>query len=237
MGEQAGFEARAVLAPRRPRVTRLALLLPAVALVATAWAGASGTRPNEGIADFSEPTAAGPSITVDGSTAAVAPEARRPEFPAQVVGLDVQRLDHLEPAALGRDDVVAVAGWYVATAITDCPPLAALYRRGSLPEVRGDADEWAFCERSGLLYASRPELQDRMATTNPEDNGPRDAGLQAVAVTLVVGVVVPRELEMIGAAATPVVVVGRFVNSGEGCLAPADCRRDLVVDHLAWAAE
>jgi hypothetical protein len=62
----------------------------------------------------------------------------------------------------------------------------------------------------------------------------RDAGLPAVAVTLVVGVVVPPELEMIGADSTEVVVVGRFVESGDGCRIPAGCRRELVVDHVAW---
>jgi len=48
----------------------------------------------------------------------------------------------------------AVAGWYVATDIVDCPPRAAIERTGSLLEIRGDADALAFCERSGVLYAS-----------------------------------------------------------------------------------
>ena len=47
MGERAGFETRAVLVPRRGRLARLALLLPVVALVATAWLGVSGARPDE----------------------------------------------------------------------------------------------------------------------------------------------------------------------------------------------
>jgi hypothetical protein len=140
--------------------------------------------------------------------------------------LAVQRLDDIRPRRLGRDDVIAVAGWYVATAITDCPPLAAIYREGSLPEVRGDADEWAFCDRFGVLYASRPDL----------DESPPSAGLAAVAVTLVVGVVVPPELEVIGADATEVVVVGRFVEPGDGCRVRLGCRRELVVDHVAWTS-
>jgi hypothetical protein len=209
MDEQASFEARAVLAPRRARVARLALLLPVIGLVAIAWAGLSGPRSDKATTDITDPTAvAAPSLTVD------AP------YPAQVIGLDVQRLDDVQPRGLGRDDVIAVAGWYVATAITDCPPLAAIYREGSLPEVRGDADELAFCVRSGVLFASRP-----------------DAGVPSVTVTVVVGVVVPPKLEMIGTDATEVVVVGRFVESGDGCGAPAGCRRELLVDHVAWTPD
>lgn len=205
MDQQAGFEARAVLAPRRARLSRVGLLLPVAALAATAWAGASGDRSDRFTAELPE------------ATVAAAPT-RRPEHPAQVVGLEVQRLDDVRGQGLGRDDVIAIAGWYVATAITDCPRLAAIYRQGSLPEVRGDADEWAFCKRSGVLYASQS----------------RGAELPGVPVTIVVGVVVPPELEVIGAEATEVVVVGRFSEPGDGCRAPGGCRRELVVDHVAW---
>ena len=138
--------------------------------------------------------------------------------PAQVLGLDVKRLEDVRPRRLDRDRVTAVAGWYVATAITDCPALDAIYRDASLPEVREDFDSWAFCERSGLLYASRRD---------------QNAGLPGIAVSIVVGVVMPSELEMIGADATEVVVIGRFVPSGDECQALAGCR-ELVVDHVAW---
>jgi hypothetical protein len=217
MNEQAGFEVRAVLAPRRRRMARLAPLLPVVALVAVAWAGFGGPR-SGATAQIPDRTAdAAPSSTVAGSTPA--------PVPAQVLGLHVQQLDEVQAQSLGRDDVIAVAGWYVATAITDCPPLAALHRQGSLPEVRGDVDEAAFCDRSGALYASQPDA---------EDGSSLSAGLSAVGVTIVMGVIVPRELEMIGADATEVVVVGRFVDSGDGCRIPADCAPELVVDHVAW---
>ena len=209
MDEQATFEPRAVLAPRRARLTRLALLLPAVALVAIAWAGFSGARTDEATAEVPVPTAA---VT------------RSPQYPAQVVGLDVQRLDDVQPRWLDRDDVIAIAGWYVATAITDCPPLDAIYRDGSLPEVRGDAGVLAFCERAGVLYASRPSLDKH-----------ENAGLRAVAATLAIGIVAPPELEIIGTVATEVVLIGRFVGSGDACRVHAGCRRDLVVDHVAWA--
>jgi hypothetical protein len=54
-------------------------------------------------------------------------------------------------------------------------------------------------------------------------------------VALVIGVVVPPELEVVGTDATPVVVVGRFVQS-PACEHPVLCRRELIVDHVAWAA-
>ena len=235
MDEQASFEARAVLAPRRARLARLALLLPVAALVAIAWVGVSGARSDQAATVLPDPTTvADASLAVEGPIPAVTPGVGRPHWPAQVLGLDVQRLKDIQRRGLDRDDVVVVAGWYVATAITDCPPLAALYREGSLPEFRGDADEWAFCKRSGVLHASRPDLDARLPSNNSEDNRSENPGLAAVDVTVVIGVVVPRELEVVGAAATPVVVIGQFVASGDGCGAPAECRSELVVDHVAW---
>ena len=86
-----------------------------------------------------------------------------------------------------------------------------------------------------MLYASRPDLDERLPTDNlNEDNRSNNGGLPSVAVTLAVGVVAPPELEMIGADATEVVVVGRFVEVGDGCGGPAGCRLELVVDHVAW---
>jgi hypothetical protein len=236
MEEEASFEARAVLAPRRARRARFPLLLPVVALVVIVWTGVSGARSDQATAVLPDPGAvAAASLTPEGSPRLVAPEVRPPQRPAQVVGINVQRLDAIQQQRLGRDDIVAVAGWYIATAITDCPPLAAIFRKGSLPEVRGDIDEWAFCVRSGVLYASRPNLDERLPTNNLEDNRAKSAGLPAVAVTLVIGVIAPLELEMIGGDATEVVVIGRFVDSGDACGPVAGCRRVLVVDHVGWA--
>jgi len=235
MDEQASFEPQAVLGRRRAGWNRLAIVVPALAFAVVAWAGLSGPRPaTDQLAEaVATSTQASPSVLPAMPRPPVAYLAAR-DYPAQVIGLDVRRLDDLRPSRLGRDDEVAVAGWYVATAITNCPRLAAIYRAGSLPEVRGDADSWAFCERSGVLYASQPELGRGLATANPE-NTSRTAGGPAVPVALVIGVVVPPELEIIGTQATPVVVVGRFVESNEGCGSPAVCHRELVVDHVAWA--
>ena len=236
MEEQASFAPRSVLGRRRAGWSRLAILVPALALVAIVWAGMSGARPDASVATVPATAAvAAPSIDVAAPPSAVAVRPRIASFPAQVLGLEVQRLDDIQVRGLGRDTPIAVAGWYVATGIDDCPPLAAIYRTASLPEVRGDADEWAFCDRSGVLYASRPNV-DTPPPMKAEDDRSENAGLASIAVTLVIGVVVPRQLEIIGADATPVVVVGRFVESREGCRIGAGCQHELVVDHLAWTA-
>ncbi|MEZ0239991.1 MAG: hypothetical protein ACAH65_04265 [Chloroflexota bacterium] len=214
MAEQATFETRAVLGPQRAGLARLTLLLPAAALVAIVWAGLSGARPDRATAEIPDPAAA-----------AVATAVPRPQAPAKVLGLSVHRLDEVEPYRLGRDDVIAVVGWYVATAITDCPPLAAFFRDGALPEVRPDIDSWAFCDRSGVLYASQPGPEVQAA-----------AGVSAVAATLAIGVVAPPGFEVVGAAPKEVVVIGRFVPSGDPCYVPFGCGREFVVDHVGWTA-
>jgi hypothetical protein len=242
MDEETSFAPRSVLGPRRSGRNGLAILVPALALVATVWAGLSGARPDEDVARVPDgaavvvPTIQGaPSSSAD--RAADPLGSQRPGYPAQVVGLNVQRLDDVQPRWLGRDEVVALAGWYVATAITDCPRIVVIRRQGSLPEIRRDIDHLAYCDRSGVLYASRPDLDDRLPRSNFEDNRSKNAGLPAVGVELVVGVVMPPELEIVGTTATPVVFVGRFVASGEGCLPQAGCPRRLVVDHVAWAKD
>jgi hypothetical protein len=227
MDENADFEARPVLAQRRARRSRLALVIPVVALVAVAWAGSNGARERGATAPTPNPAAiaAGSQPAERPTTAAVTPGPQL-ERPTTVVGLDVHRLDEVQPRSLGRDDVVAIVGWYVAKAITDCPPLAAIYRDGSLPDVRGDADTAAFCQRTGVLYASPPDVQDSWSGSG---------GLGVIGASIVIGVVVPPELEAIGADATEVVVLGRFVPTGDGCGGAGDCATELVVDHVAWA--
>jgi hypothetical protein len=203
MGGEQSFEARAVIEPRRPRLARLVLLLPVAALVVVAWAGMTGAPAHRATADNPD------------ATLAPTPSLPPPVRPAQVIGLAVHRLADLQPRALGRFDVMAIAGWYVPTAITDCPAQAAIYRAGSLPELRHDTDALAYCVRFGVLYPTRPD---------PEDDRSENARLNGVAVTIVVGVVVPAQLEVVGTGPTEVVIVGRFVGSGD----------TLLVDHVAW---
>jgi hypothetical protein len=227
MDEEATFEARAVLAPRRTRLTRVALVVPVVVLVAIVGAGVMGGRSHHLTAEISNrPVAMHPTQAVDEPVG---------EIPTQVLGLDVHRLDDVHPQELGRDDIVVLSGWYVATAITNCPPLPAIYRDGALPYLRGDADTLVFCERSGVLYASRPDVDPRLPTNNlNDDNRSNNGGLPSVAATLIVGIIVPQELELIRDVATEVVVIGRFVGFGGGCRVTTDSCDELLVDHVAW---
>ena len=224
MDEQARFETSAVLPPRRARLTRLALLLPALAFVATAWAGLSGARPEQATAIIPSSVAAEAP-----SREAPSPIVTRAQFPARVLGLEVQRLDQLGAAAIGRGELRAVAGWYVATTTIDCAPLADVYRQTEAPGSRPNADAWvadpwAYCDRFGLLYGSRPDLERS-----------QHAGLPAVPVVLAFGILAPPELEVVGGQATPVVMLGRLDESGASCSIPARCGRALVVDHVAWS--
>jgi hypothetical protein len=225
MDEQAAFEARAVIAPRRARLSRLALLGPVLALVATAWAGWSA-RPDHDVAVAPNASAhVAPSIAGVGSSPAVAPQPRDLRFPAQVLGLEVHRLGDIEARGLSRDTLNVVAGWYATTAIADCPPLAAVFRTSTVPELGNPVDEWRFCKRSGLFFASGPNLEDSRAL---------DGERPAIPVILAPSAVVPPQLEIIGTPATPVVVIGRFVNTDEACPLAAGCRVSLYVDHVAW---
>ena len=236
MDEQASFEPRSVLPPRRARASRLLLLVPVLVLAATVLGGVIGARSDHAVADVPEASAATePSTDSVGSPQAVAPQLRDVRFPAQVLGLEVKRLDDIEVGGLGRDAVSVVAGWYVATGITDCPPLDAVFRTTSVPELGNPVDEWAFCKRSGMLFASGPNLDSSLPTNNAESDQSTDPARSPIPVTLVTGVVVPPELEMIGAPATPVVVIGRFVNIDNACPLRAGCRAELIVDHVAWA--
>ena len=150
-----------------------------------------------------------------------------------MLGLDVQRLDTLDAQTIDPDRELAVAGWYATTSITGCPALAAIYRDGALPYVRGDADELAFCVRSGVLYAAEPRT-GATPTAAPRNGPARDPTLQVLPVTVAIGVVMPQQIEVVGAASTPVVVLGRFVRPTPGCVFLKGCGGDFVVDHIAW---
>jgi hypothetical protein len=224
MDENAGFEARPVLTPRRARRSRLALLLPVVTFVAFAWAGISGPHGNQAPAETAAPAAIG--AQSPGGVASTPAVARLPRpAPATVVGLEVRRLDEVEPRSLGRDELIAVVGWYVATSITDCPPLASLYRDVTVPGASSGAYGWAYCRRTGVLYTSPPDVRE-----SPAGSG----HIGVVRATIVRDVLMPPELEIIGARATQVVVVGHFVGAGAGCAAADGCDPALMVDYIGW---
>jgi hypothetical protein len=217
MDEQASFEARAVLPPRRARRTRVALLVPVVALIAVAGAGVSGAR--------SEPAIAGPAGTSAAIPVASLPvQAAKPSRPpARALGFDVQRLVDVQRRVIARGEVIAVSGWYVATAITGCPPLDAIYRAADAPRVGVEWDSWAFCDRSGILFATQP-------------NDAVVARQLAVPVRVVPGVRMPPELQIIGRDATQVVVIAHFVEPSDGCATRSRCPDNLVVDYVAWTS-
>jgi hypothetical protein len=216
MDEQASFETRAVLPPRRSLMSRLALLVPVVAFVAIAGAGLSGPSSDRTASASSPDPTTVATTTLPWLPVEVA-------HPVEVLGIEVQRLGELQIGSLGFETVVAIAGWYVPTAVTDCPALAALYRDGALPYVRGDRDKLAFCVRSGMLYPSSPDHPNFAPT--------------GVAVTVIAGVLMPREVEVVGTHATQVVFLGRFGKSSDGCRDGGTCQRELLVDHVAWTPD
>ena len=220
MAREEGFEARAVIGPRRKGLSRLTLLVPLVALVVTAAAGLSGPRPAPLSAAIPDPAA----------TIAPPPSpSPRPEPPAKVLGLAVHELGDLDPQRYAWDQVLAIRGWYDPTAVTNCPAIPALYVNGQLPNLRGDTDKLAFCERSGVLNAA-PPTADAAGTQSI-------TGLSAIDATIAVGVLMPIDLELTESSATEVVVVGRFVYQGVACDIPALCPKGLVVDYLGWTPE
>jgi hypothetical protein len=226
MEEPASFEARAVLAPRRARANRFALLVPAIALVALAWAGLSGPRADHATADVARRTAA-PAAPTSTPTAHARTRGRAAQSqpPLEAVGLAVHRLDDLE--LRGRDGVIAIVGWYTTTEITNCPSSVLQYQQSSYPAIATGDDVLAYCNRTGVMFASSPTIQDSWSGS---------PGLSAVAVTLTRGIVVPRELESVGTGVTEIVVVGEFKDPPGGCGSAADCLRTLVVDHVAWTS-
>jgi hypothetical protein len=222
MDDRSGFEARAVIVPKRRRLAIATLLVPVVALVAIAWVGFSGARSDHSTAAVPSPAAAATPVRPSEAP-----------FPGDVLGFAVQPLDTVNFRFLDLDTVVAVAGWYAPMVIADCPPLAALYVAGPRPDIPGTVDSYAFCARSGVFYASRPEPDAPVVIDSIEGVGSRSAGLESVTASMVEGVVAPSGMESVGGAAQ-VVVLGRFVYSENACGTAAACRA-LLIDYVAWS--
>jgi hypothetical protein len=230
MDEPATFEARAVLAPRRARRAHLLLALPVVALVAVAGTGLTAHHDDRSTADArtaasAAADAAGPPVVAamhpTGLSPSAAPESA---FPTEVIGLGVQRLGAVLPLSLHADDVVVIAGWYVATSVGDCPRVTIAQPDRPLAAFEHVPDPEAYCDRSGVLFDSRPS-----------DTGPfGSSGFPVITTSLVHGVEVPAALEVVGAEPQQVVVVGRLVLGVNGCERVDGCSRQLLVDHVAW---
>ena len=233
MDEQATFETRAVLAPKRSRRNRVALLVPALALVATAWAGLSG-RSEQGIGPApSRAVASQGAVAAATSGAATRPDV---QHPTEALGFEVRPLDEVNPRALDADQLVAVAGWYFMTEISDCPPLSDVFRETAQPGANRRTDPWRFCERSGVLFATQPLFKGGQPASDFDENRIKNSGLPAINVSVDEHVIMPAPLEVIGGDATAVVVLGRFVQPDDRCHWPMECPRQLVVDHIAWSA-
>jgi hypothetical protein len=156
-------------------------------------------------------------------------------YPTEALGLVVHRLDDVEMAQLNSDDVVAIAGWYLPLAVTNCPADVPSSEQGSQVQVRPGFDPWAYCERSGVLYAAQPGADGRVAPTATDGGG--SSGPQSVSATLLHGVRLPADLEVVPAAAMRVVVLGHFVEASSACMLLGACPSELVVDYLAWTPE
>lgn len=205
------------------------MLVPLVALTAIALVGLTGTPasgPRTAILPISTP-----------STPAVSPPVPEPlaaPYPAQALGLAVHRLDDVQLARLNRDDVVAIEGWYLPLATTDCPA-GVPSQQSPPPDILPGFDPWAYCERSGVLYAAQPGLNGRLVVPT----GATDAGNGPVAVSasLLHGVRLPVALEAVHPQPMEVVVLGHFVETSSACMLLGACPSQLVVDYLAWAPD
>ena len=225
MDEQASFEPRAVLGPRRGGTSRLTVIVPALALAATAWAGLSGPRASSDVANAPPQTvvAAAPSDGGPAPTAAPAPAATG--YPLTVLGLQVRRLLDLDAAAR-RDAVLAVEGWYFPGAVSRCPSTTDVAPPAYVAELGVVADPDTFCERSGLLLISPPFAHGPPSDQTIWQAVRRTSGITSLAVTMTPGVPVPAALTGAEAAAgVQAVLVGRMVDAGS-----------MVVDRVVWAA-
>jgi len=212
MDEHASFEPQAVLARRRAGWNRLAVLVPAIALIGAVWIGTSGQSDS--------PAASGDKAVADASQSELATEQApqlAPDYPSTVLGLEVRTLADLDQPGVDGGPVIAVAGWYVAWPSLGCPTSYPVVRPGLVAELGVNADIRTFCDRSGVL----------IATPNP-------GAAPALPVVLTPGVVVPPEVAAPDAAPAEVILVGRIHEPGKRTF-QATTTRQLVVNRVAWA--
>jgi hypothetical protein len=230
MDEQASFEPRPVLEPRRSRLSRLAVLVPAIGLIGAVWFGTSG--PQSG-----SPTPSGDDKAVAHKSQANAieqvPQHAPEAYPTTVLGIEVRTLVDLDQAGADNRPVIAVAGWYVAWPSLGCPTSSGVERPGLVAELGVDADIRTFCDRSGVLVSTpNPAGSTNVGGANDHPYGSEAA--PALPVSLTPGVVVPPEVAAPDAAPSEVILVGRLEEPGQRTF-QATTARQLVVDRVAWA--
>lgn len=225
MDEQASFEPQAVLAPRRAGWNRLAVVVPVVALVGAVWIGTSGPHREASTPDQRDPMAvvkASSAVDADARTPALAPPV--PIYPTTVLGLPVRSLADVDSSATADDQVVAIAGWYLAHPVLGCPRSTAVELPG-VAELGVDTDLRTFCDRSGVLVATlSPAGSMNIGGANDHPYGSGAASALPVSVTP--GAVLPDYLLDPGATLSRVVMVGRLLTS----------EHEMVVDRVVWAA-
>jgi len=229
MQEPSTFEIRPVLAPRRARRNRLAVLLPLIALAGIAVVGLTGTPSDPTTADI-------PTATQLESTSPSPPTASEAPYPTEALGLTVHRLDDVQLARLNRGDVVAIEGWYLPLAVTGCPS-GVPSQESPPPAVTPGFDPWAYCERSGVLYAARPAADGRLVAPPTAEERGASNGPEAVSASLLHGVRLPTSLEAVHPDPMQVVVLGHFVETSSACMLLGACPSELVVDYLAWVPD
>jgi hypothetical protein len=233
MDERANFEPQAVLAPRRAGWNRLAVLLPAFALIVAVWLGISGASSDSRPGDGREPAIAQASKGQAAVPSSQPADRRGAAYPATVLGLEVQALADIDQAAAAKQPVVALAGWYVAWPSLGCPTSTKVDQPELVAELGVDADIRTFCDRSGVLVAT-PNPAGSMNVGGANDQPYRAAAVPALPVVLTPGVVVPAEVAATGAAPAEVILVGRIIDPGQRT-SPATTERQLVVDRVVWA--
>ena len=215
MDEQASFEPQAVLPRRRAGWNRLAVIVPALALLGAVWLGTSGQQTAS-----PSPSAGAEAVAAASQSEAAIDQGPQPTleaYPATVLGIEVRTLADLSQPGASDRPVIAVAGWYIAWPSLGCPTSYGVVQPGLLAELGVDADIRTFCDRSGVL----------IATPNP-------GAAPALPVTLTPGVVVPAEVVDPNAAPAQVIFVGRIDEPGTQTFQATTARR-LVVDRVVWA--
>ncbi len=231
--EGASFEPRSVLARRRAGWTRLAIVVPVVALIGAVWIGTSGPRPGSSIdAQNNRASAqAGVAAVSEGPPPVARHEAA---YPSRVLGIEVRTLADVHPPTGHGDAVVAVAGWYVAWPSLGCPTRPGIDNPGLVAELGVDADIRTFCDRSGVLFSTpNPAGSTNVGGANDHPYGTGAA--PALPVVLTPGVVVPPPIAAPDATPVQVIVVGRVVQP-RGQTSQATTALQLVVDRVAWTA-
>jgi hypothetical protein len=235
MDEQSSFEPQAVLAPKRAGWNRLRIILPVVALIGAVWFGISGRGPAASPGDEHDKAIAQASNPASPADTTQPPGQDTGGYPSTVLGIEVRTLANLDRSNTGKEQVVAVAGWYLAWPSLGCPTSRGVVP-GFVAELGVDADRRTFCDRSGLLVAIPNPAGSSTNVGGANDHPYGSSAPQPLPVIVTPGVVLPAELSGTGAASAPgqVILIGRLVERSQPT-DQASSGAQLLVDRVAWA--